>query len=153
MKRCPRCQETKQVTDFNKDSRTTDKLATYCRVCNRARVRAWQLANPERVREHTRKRAERGAFREYKIRTKYGLLAADYDALLAAQGGVCAICGGTEGDKRRKNLAVDHCHASNRVRGLLCNNCNRALGLLQDDPELLKKAEDYLRSAEVNARS
>ena len=61
---------------------------------------------------------------------------------------MCAVCRNPEttlgNNGRIKNLAVDHDHITGRVRGLLCNNCNRALGLLRDDREVLQRAIDYL---------
>ncbi|TQF03959.1 hypothetical protein E6W39_19095 [Kitasatospora acidiphila] len=71
----------------------------------------------------------------------YGLKAGEYDALLAAQGGGCAICRGV----RRYRLAVDHNHRTGLVRGLLCNMCNsRLLTAARDKPEVLRSAADYL---------
>ncbi|MGF6957277.1 endonuclease VII domain-containing protein [Paraburkholderia youngii] len=74
----------------------------------------------------------------------------DYDhylSMLAEQSGVCALCGG-EGFKmaghHRLKLVVDHCHKTGRIRGLLCHNCNRALGLLHDDTDVIRKAIGYL---------
>lgn len=72
---------------------------------------------------------------------KYGLTPVDYAALLAAQGGVCALCGSTQG----RRLVVDHCHETGRVRGLLCTACNGALGKLGDTPEALLRVVAYLR--------
>jgi len=79
----------------------------------------------------------------------YGLDAYGYVAMLEAQKGVCAICGRPErrvdgNTQKIKDLAVDHCHTSNRVRALLCSNCNTAIGLLDDSPDLLSKARAYL---------
>ena len=66
---------------------------------------------------------------------------ADYDALLARQNGVCAICETTEPGKP---LYVDHCHIRNEVRGLLCRSCNLGLGNFKHDPRLLRAATAYL---------
>lgn len=90
-------------------------------------------------------RAKKAKRREYARRrhllTTYGLTPEQYDAMLAAQGGVCFICSG----KRRYLLAVDHCHATGRVRGLLCKLCNgRILTAARDNPEILRRAADYL---------
>jgi len=78
-----------------------------------------------------------------------GLSLSDYGDKLAAQNFVCEIC--EEGEKtadwrsgKTKALAIDHCHETDKIRGLLCSSCNRALGLFQDSPELLRKAADYL---------
>ena len=67
---------------------------------------------------------------------------AEYEALLEAQGGVCRICQGP--DTSGRSLAVDHDHASGRVRGLLCGRCNLGLGTFKDDPALLAAAIEYL---------
>ena len=76
--------------------------------------------------------------------------AAEYDTLLTQQGGVCAICK-VAPDNQRK-LAVDHCHQTGRIRGLLCTACNVALGHLQDDPERLQRALQYLTVQEDRTR-
>ena len=71
---------------------------------------------------------------------KFGLTADHHYALQEAQGGVCAICRGVG----RRRLCVDHDHNTGRVRGLLCDSCNRGLGLLKDSAELLRVAAAYL---------
>ena len=80
-------------------------------------------------------------FRKNNFKFKYGITLEQYHELLKIQNNVCAIC--LKPDKS-KNLAVDHCHQSNKIRGLLCSKCNRALGYFHDDPILLTKAADYL---------
>lgn len=72
----------------------------------------------------------------------YGITVEEYDAMLSSQGGGCYICGGQTDSKRA--LDIDHDHRTGKVRGLLCSNHNRALGLLGDDPELLLTAHEYL---------
>jgi hypothetical protein len=78
---------------------------------------------------------------------KYGITLGEYEALLESQGGVCAICGEPELAANQYGplpLAVDHCHGSGAVRGLLCSGCNTGLGKFRDDPELLRAASRYL---------
>jgi hypothetical protein len=67
----------------------------------------------------------------------------EYSTMLNTQGGVCAICKGV----CTRALAVDHNHVTGKVRGLLCNNCNRGLGHLKDDVGLLRQAVMYLEDA------
>ena len=74
---------------------------------------------------------------------EYGLSPEQYLQLLAEQGNKCPVCG-TDLTGHRK-YAVDHCHKTGRVRGILCPKCNTGLGHFKDDPELLNKAADYLR--------
>ncbi|MFF4952868.1 endonuclease VII domain-containing protein [Streptomyces chattanoogensis] len=77
------------------------------------------------------------------MRSTYGLGPGEYDALFTAQGGRCAICGGT----RTQRLSVDHCHRTQLVRGLLCRMCNgRLLTAARDRPETLRAAADYLEN-------
>lgn len=73
----------------------------------------------------------------------YGVTPEQYDALLLAQDNRCAICR-TDTPGGRGTWCVDHCHDTERVRGLLCNGCNTGLGQFQDDPDRLKAAAEYL---------
>jgi hypothetical protein len=80
---------------------------------------------------------------------KYGLTPQDYIAMFEAQGGVCATCGKPETSvhhttRAPKALSVDHCHATGRVRGLLCWHCNSVLGKVDDDPNVLRAMALYL---------
>ena len=81
---------------------------------------------------------------ELHMKRNYGLDFSEYNKMLEKQNGVCAICSSTPPDHHKKRLNIDHCHASGRVRGLLCDACNRAIGLLKDSPELMLKAISYL---------
>lgn len=86
----------------------------------------------------------------YLLRT-YGITLNQYNFIRVCQDDKCAICGG-EGfimnpDRHVLKLVVDHDHSTGKVRGLLCHNCNRALGLLQDSKESLRKAIGYLEGA------
>jgi len=90
--------------------------------------------------------------RKYKdkmLRKSYGISIEEFEAMQKAQDNKCAICNKTEKAKNPKTgevreLAVDHCHNTGRVRSLLCTNCNRGLGGFMDDVELLRKAVEYL---------
>lgn len=101
-----------------------------------ARLRRFRRENPERAAEYRHR---------YKLKAKYGLTVEAYDAMLAGQGNACAIC--EEQCATGRRLAVDHCHDTGRVRGLLCVRCNRAVGLLMDDPERADSLATYLRRA------
>jgi hypothetical protein len=80
--------------------------------------------------------------RDRHLRRTYGITLERYESMLAQQGGVCAIC---SRPPKRNRLAVDHSHASECVRGLLCTRCNRAVGLLWDDPAIVERALNYLK--------
>jgi hypothetical protein len=90
-------------------------------------------------------RDERGVpaqMRASGLRRRFGMTIEEYDAMLIAQDGGCAICGKTNPNGKR--LAVDHDHTTGKVRGLLCHNCNVGIGSLFDDAALMRKAADYV---------
>ena len=76
------------------------------------------------------------------FKRNYGISIDEYDKLFESQNGVCKICNKSCATGRR--LSVDHDHTTGKVRGLLCRNCNVALGYLQDDPLLLERCVLYL---------
>lgn len=115
VKQCIFCEETKAAEHFCKNT-TLDGLGSECKDCARAR-QLWK---------------------------NYGITLADYDDMLEAQGGVCAFDGPTCGIDRFGRFHVDHDHETGEVRGLLCTNCNKGLGMFQDDPQLLLTAAAYL---------
>lgn len=80
----------------------------------------------------------------YELR-KRGMTRSEYLALLEKQGGVCAIC--KRSCKSGRRLAIDHCHKTSKVRGLLCAPCNTALGLMQEDIQIFSVAARYLLKA------
>lgn len=81
---------------------------------------------------------------ELHMKRQYGLGFVEYNKMLEKQNGVCAICNSAPPNHHKKRLNIDHCHTTGRVRGLLCDACNRALGLLKDSPDLMLKAISYL---------
>ena len=95
----------------------------------------------------TRRRKELGTYseinRRHNIKKLYGITPEQYDELLTAQSGVCAIC--HNGCGTYPNLSVDHDHRTGVIRGLLCNVCNRFMGMAGDDPDLLRAAADFLQ--------
>lgn len=137
---CPRCKRNlNRSTDFGvRDNGFTD---SYCKEC-------FQPAASERQRKYLKAHPEvwekvKKTNREVQMRRKYGISVNEYERLFMFQGGVCAICKSPP-KRGRKTLDVDHCHKTNVVRGLLCSSCNRAVGLLRDDIESLKRAVTYL---------
>jgi hypothetical protein len=94
-------------------------------------------------------------YRDQHLQRSFGITSAQYQELLASQNGVCAICGEGEKNIEHKgsgamtNLAVDHCHKTGIIRGILCISCNRALGGFKDSPELLQKAAQYVIDSQI----
>jgi hypothetical protein len=87
-----------------------------------------------------------------KVCRGYGITADDYERLLAAQGGKCAICGG-DPNGRWKRLDIDHDHQDGRVLGLLCHDCNKGLGCFRESGDRLAAAIRYLIRTRKNARA
>lgn len=102
--------------------------------------RDWVLHDPQAEISAERKRArDRVARRAVALKALYGITVDEYEMMLRAQGGVCAICGREESHRSRtgvvRRLTVDHDHSTGRVRGLLCHSCNVMLGFLRDDAD------------------
>lgn len=127
---CGDCGQTKSVSEFYWRS-DAGRFQSYCKTCKSRRDKTYRDADPL-------------AHRDRVMRRKYGIGLAEFDAMVAAQGGGCAICKATV-NPDANSLAVDHCHKTGKVRGILCGRCNKALGLFNDDPNLLKRAVMYLR--------
>ena len=136
-KTCAGCGEEKPTTDFYRLARAKDGLQYSCKVCQKGRLKATYDSDPK----------SRG---DYMRTYRYGITPEEYDKLNEAQGGVCAIC--EKPCTTGNSLAVDHDHTccpgkrscGKCTRGLLCLNCNQALGKFNDDPDLLLKAVAYL---------
>lgn len=139
MKQCTVCNEHKELSDFYRMSASKDGHSYRCKVCDNAARKRWEVENPEQAARSNRER---------QLRKRYGIDVDTYDKMFEQQGCKCAICGSTEnatgGSRTDWNFSVDHCHNTGQIRGLLCNNCNRALGLFKDSKELLKNAISYL---------
>ena len=84
--------------------------------------------------------------RDTYLQKTYGITEAQYDEMLASQGGKCKICQIRSSQSDGRSLAVDHCHVSGAVRGILCYSCNTMLAKMRDTPECFDRAAAYLRA-------
>lgn len=130
-KSCKKCFKYKAKTSFYvayiKNNKKT--LSSICKLCDKKRSAKWIKDNSE-------------YHYLYDIKTKFNLSREDYYTLRDKQDNKCAICG-IKPSKQR--LHVDHCHTLGKVRGLLCTNCNRGIGHLQEDIEIFNKAIQYIK--------
>lgn len=129
---CVKCKETKHNTSdyFPYRSLTTQTLKAICKICDNKR-RAINYKNNLSREKNTR------------LKNDFGITLVEYKLMFEKQNGQCAIC---FKPPKRKNLAVDHCHKSGKIRGLLCGNCNTALGKFSDNQNLLLNAIEYLKN-------
>lgn len=135
---CKTCQSEYRVSYGERNRDQLNAQAADYRSANRG-----ILATKERQRYASLTVEDRRDYnRAYALKHEYGITVEQYEAILEAQGGVCAICGRTRGDKM---LAVDHDHDTGEVRGLLCVRCNTALGTFGDNEAGITRVLDYLR--------
>ncbi len=130
----------------------------------KARAMQWRKDNPDKAKAiarkaHVKKYAEnrevlkadrdlnKNKYKNRALKSAFGIDLNEYNKMLNEQNGVCAICGQTETKISKGNLvslAVDHDHATGKIRGLLCFNCNLAMGKFHDNVEMMKKAIEYI---------
>ena len=133
---CTNCGVEKPITAFHKRQNKHGHTSR-CKDCRNEQ---------DRNRYHDRG-APREPNRGHHYLYRYGITVEDYDAMFEEQKGCCAICR-THSDKFTRRLAVDHCHTTGTVRGLLCVNCNVGLGNFKDDIENLYRSISYLQGHE-----
>ena len=164
-RRCSRCGHVgPEETDFRKQGQGLfdNRCKTCCRTAEETRReqhpekckashRKWLKANPEKAKqaranwvvkniEHVQRRDRRRH-----LRNNYGLTPEDVEAMHTQQNGLCAICLKSPKGKL-KTLAVDHDHATGKVRALLCSSCNRGLGYFLEDSDVMARAIAYLEA-------
>lgn len=104
--------------------------------------RRYRAKNIDRIRARARE-----YMLAYDLKRLYGMSVEEFESMLVAQGGRCAICRRAPGAGKR--LTVDHDHATGAIRGLLCSNCNAMLGQAKDNPNTLLSAIDYLTQTPI----
>lgn len=112
--------------------------------------RQWRALNPDKCKEYYTRR-DKEEIREKGWMRRYGITRQEYNDLLEKQRDSCAICQTMEvGRKGHTHFHVDHDHSTGKVRGLLCDLCNRGLGYFKDDAYLMRKGTSYLESHQTN---
>lgn len=151
-KTCTKCNLTKSINSFSKDKKKSDGFCSQCKDCqngdkkrnNEARKKYYQRNKASILGELRQKyKADPVAAKNRDLKKTYGIDIDQYNAMLQFQNGSCAICK-KHSSTFKKSLAVDHCHVSGKIRGLLCINCNRAVGNLKDSIDLAKSLISYL---------
>lgn len=132
MKTCPNCKNSFPKTDYPGKK----KKSGWCKKCCAQRSKEYYAKNKEKCKAMHKKWAienkEKVAF--HKAKSAYGISLIEYNSLKR----ICVICGNLN------NLKIDHSHQSGRIRGMLCDSCNKGLGFFKDNPALLDRASNYV---------
>lgn len=134
MKHCNSCNTTKPIEEFytNYDNRNKKSYVRHiCHSCDSKKSREYYLANKAKILENSKKNH---------LLRNYGLTQDQFNDMVKAQDGKCAICD----IKPPRTLHVDHCHDTGKIRKLLCDGCNQGIGLFKEDVSRLSSAIKYL---------
>ena len=125
MKQCSKCHKIKPLSSYYKDKGGSGGVNGWCKECQYEYITI------------------------HRTKYRYGISENELNKIFIEQGGVCAICGLSESQTskygRMKKLSIDHCHTTNKVRGLLCVACNTGLGGFKDNIDILASAISYLQ--------
>ena len=148
-KKCSGCNKVRLLKFYHANAARWDGKSHRCILCERMRNKATNLAQPERASGYSRMWRTGNPHKrlEYELKSVYGITVEHYESMRKSQGNLCAICGKAETKKilgKVVRLAIDHCHTTGKVRGLLCQNCNHGIGMLKDDVSLMQRAISYL---------
>ena len=133
---CKECKVAQPLQEYHKCSANKGGRKPVCRTCNNLKTR-----EARRLKGRTETPEQR---RKWSLKAKYGISLEDYTELMVLQNGKCKICNAGSDKGQAGFLVVDHNHATGKVRGLLCNHCNAALGMFKDSTTLLNEAIKYI---------
>lgn len=133
-----------QIKAYNKEYFARPEVIARAKIRNaqyRERRRAYKQTVAGKLAEQRYRRTDKckDRYADARMRYLYGISVEEYEFMVQLQKGKCDICG-----VKPAKLNVDHCHSTDKVRGLLCRSCNRALGLFKDDKEVLLRAAEYI---------
>ena len=131
MKTCGHCKLPRKVGDFYRNKGKPGGRSRTCRFCQEEYCKSWRRRHPKKSCEIRRRS---------RIKHAYGLSGGEFDRLLTRQSNQCAVC-----KSPLTKPCVDHDHRTGKVRGLVCRDCNLAVGHFKDDPERMRKAIRYLQ--------
>ena len=128
---CSKCGIKKERSEYYNDSSRNDGITSYCKECTRSKTDKWRKENPEKVNQ---------ASIWYRRERTYGITEEDFMKMIDNQKWECAVCKKSIDE----SCHVDHNHENGKVRGLLCDSCNKGLGFFKDNVEHLASAIKYL---------
>jgi hypothetical protein len=132
----------KRHREYMRKYNATEKGKLY----NRRHVKRWRKENPElRAIQMKKESTMDKVYNQHKhLKAKFGMSIETYNQMFQDQNGTCAICNKHQ-TELTKRLSVDHCHKTDKIRQLLCSQCNTLLGMSQDNEMVLQSAIAYLR--------
>jgi len=145
---CTKCLTEQDISNFPKHKKYRGGHSTWCRKCLSVQSTNWAKNNREKARIIEQKTRAKHPFTRVnaKFKARYGITLAEYEKMSIRQQDKCLICDKHKSANKNGKLFVDHCHSTMKVRGLLCDDCNKGIGLFRDDPSLMLKAMEYLKS-------
>lgn len=135
-------------------ARNKEKLKEYSKLyreANSEKIKAlkkqWNAENATHIKEYNEKWTldNEKYYQDKHLKYTYGISLDDYEVMRQQQQNKCACCGKHEKETPRQRLFVDHCHKTGKIRALLCQHCNTALGMVNDDPDILISLISYLK--------
>ena len=142
MKQCTKCNKFLPEDRFYK--RTSGNLRSECITCSKVRAKKVKKKSPEKTLAYAKSYRERNKSKlQIKKLEKYGLTQEEYDKLLETNEGKCHVCD----TRSKRSLCIDHSHKDGSIRGLLCTNCNLALGQVKDNVDTLNKMIKYVEGS------
>lgn len=146
-KTCTKCLVSQEIEEFAPHKSYAGGRTTWCRKCMKEQASAWSKDNPKRrENDNARNRRNPEQKQNSKFKARYGITLDQFREMSTAQNDECLICSKHKSLNKNSKLFVDHCHATQKVRGLLCDSCNRGLGAFKDNPLLLLKAMEYIKA-------
>ncbi len=139
-KTCTKCKEVRDLSCYrSRGGSQKHLLNSWCNNCRKKDHKSWVKNNPDKVRQYRAK----DPWTLKKRCNRHNISVENFWSLYEDQDGTCPIC---EDPIKAEDSAIDHNHSTGEVRGILCKTCNRALGLLKDDPKVLGRAKKYLKT-------
>lgn len=162
-KKCTRCGEMKPLAEFH-FLRRRNSASSWCRQCKSSDGKTRYAANIETARPKQREAGKKYYWRnkekrrllakKRRVKYLYGVSYETASAMLAMQNDACGICQKSltvDAGAQKREWNVDHCHDTGKIRGILCSNCNTALGLMKENQKTLAGAIRYLKAHEVKS--
>jgi hypothetical protein len=141
---CTKCGETKDESQFRPRPKLIRGYNSWCRECEKIANRNKYVPKPPRTKKVVDEKVVKLETKKRMLKHRYSIDYNSYIQMYDEQDGKCKICGIEKELGGSNGLLVDHCHNTNKVRGLLCNNCNSGLGKFKDNKELLLRAIEYI---------